>query len=249
MAFSVPQAHDGPVTIHHLADDRQLAKRLAREARVSTQAQARAERVHAKAVARRERKRIKARQALPLQVVLAVGWGLLTVPAEGPWAVVAGVVAALQGTRAAGSVALLRRAPLPPLVALPPVRPVAPPPHPRSVAWPAVRRLEVVRHELSMLLPLVAPAGTDAAHEAWQAAGEADAALRWQAARLAAVEPHRGPSAELMQPLYDGVACQERLLVAVADLVAASADPLATGRLQDATDALHGIAMGLRELR
>ena len=100
-----------------------------------------------------------------------------------------------------------------------------------------------------MLLPLVAPAGTDAAHEAWQAAGEADAALRWQAARLAAVEPHRGPSAELMQPLYDGVACQERLLAAVADLVAASADPLATGRLQDATDALHGIAMGLRELR
>ena len=249
MAFSVPQAHDGTVTLHHLADDRQLAKRLARDARRSAQARERAERAHAKAVARRERKRIEARQALPLQVLLAVGWGLLTIPVDGGLAVLVGTLGVLQGTRAVGSVALLRRAPLPPLAALPSGWSVAPPPHPRSVAWPAVRRLEVVRHELSMLLPLVAPAGTDAAHEAWQAAGEADAALRWQAARLAAVEPHRGPSAELMQPLYDGVACQERLLAAVADLVAASADPLATGRLQDATDALHGIAMGLRELR
>ena len=249
MAFSVPQAHDGWVTLDHLAGDRQLAKRLARDARVSAQAQARAERAHAKAVARRERKRIKARQALPLQVVLAVGWGLLTIPVDGGLAVLVGTVGVLQGARAVGSVALLRRAPLPPLAALPLLPPIAPPPHPRSAGWPAVRRLEVVRHELTVLLPLVAPAGRDAATEAWLAAGEADGVLRWQAARLAAVEPHRGPSAELMQPLYDGVACQERLLAAVADLVAASADPLATGRLQDATDALHGIAMGLRELR
>ena len=237
------------MTLDHLAGDRQLAKRLARHAQASAQARARAERAHAKAVARRERKRIKARQALPLQVVLAAGWGLLTVPVDGGLAVVAGVVGVLQGTRAAGSVALLRRSPLPPLAALPSVPPVAPPPHPRSAAWPAVRRLEVVRHELTVLLPLVAPAGRDAATEAWQAAGEADGVLRWQAARLAAVEPHRGAAEELLRPLYDGVACQERLLAAVADLVAASADPLATARLQDATDALHGIAMGLRELR
>ena len=86
------------------------------------------------------------------------------------------------------------------------------------------------------------------AAEAWAAAGEADAALRWQAARLAAVEPHRGADAHLMRSLYDGVAAQERLVGAVADLVAAS-DPLAVGRLQDATDALHGLAQGLREVR
>ena len=237
------------MTLDHLADDRQLAKRLARDARVSSQAQARLEKAHTKAVARRDRKRIKARQALPLQVVLAIGWGVLTVPVDGGLAVVAGVLGVLQGTRALGSAALLCRAPLPPLLALPSVAPVAPPPHPRSAAWPAVRRLEVVRVELVRLLPLVAPAGRDAATEAWAAAAEADAALRWQAARLAAVEPHRGPSAELLTPLFQGVASQERLLAAVADLVAASADPLATARLQDATDALHGIAMGLRELR
>ena len=237
------------MTLDHLAADRKLAKRLARDARVSAQSRARAERVHTKAVARRDRRRIEARRALPLQVVLAVGWGLLTVPVDGGLAVVAGVIGVFQATRAAGSVALLSRAPLPPLVALPSVAPVAPPPHPRSAAWPAVRRLEVVRVELVRLLPLVAPAGRDAATEAWSAAAEADAALRWQAARLAAVEPHRGPSAELLGPLFHGVACQERLLAAVADLVAASADPLATARLQDATDSLHGIAMGLRELR
>ena len=144
---------------------------------------------------------------------------------------------------------LVLRRPSPAAPVLPPVVAVAPPPDRRSAAWPAVRRLEVVRVELVRLLPLVAPAGRDAATEAWAAAAEADAALRWQAARLAAVEPHRGAAAELLAPLFHGVGCQERLLAAVADLVAASADPLATTRLQDATDALHGIAMGLRELR
>ena len=33
------------------------------------------------------------------------------------------------------------------------------------------------------------------------------------------------------------------------DLVSASADPLATARLQEATDTLHGLAQGLREVR
>ena len=36
---------------------------------------------------------------------------------------------------------------------------------------------------------------------------------------------------------------------AVADLVVASADPFAGTRLQDATDAVHGLAQGLREVR
>lgn len=86
------------------------------------------------------------------------------------------------------------------------------------------------------------------AAEAWAAAVEADAVLRWQAVRLAAVEPHRGADAHVMRSLYDGVAAQERLVGGVADLVAASADPLAVARLQDATDALHGLAQGLREV-
>lgn len=237
------------MTLDRLPPDRQLAKRLAREARAASKAHARAEQARARAIARRERKRLKARRALPLQVALAVGWGLVTVPVDGGLAVLAGVVGVLQASRAAGSLVLLSRPPLALPPALPPAAPVAPPPHPRSAAWPAVRRLEVVRCELAVLLPLVSPAGADAAFEAWQAAGEADGVLRWQAARLAAVEPHRGATDELMRPLYDGVACQERLLAAAADLVAASADPLATTRLQDATEALHGIAMGLRELR
>jgi hypothetical protein len=42
---------------------------------------------------------------------------------------------------------------------------------------------------------------------------------------------------------------QERLVAGLADLVSASADPHATMRLQDATDALHGLAQGLREVR
>jgi hypothetical protein len=114
------------------------------------------------------------------------------------------------------------------------------PPPAHSAAFPAVRRLEAVRAELYRLLPLVAPVGRKAGEEAWQAAAEADTALRWQAARLAAVEPHRGADPELLRHLEDGVACQEQLVTAVADLVAASADPLTRGRLQDATDALHG---------
>ena len=52
-----------------------------------------------------------------------------------------------------------------------------------------------------------------------------------------------------MRPLYAGVEAQERLVTAVADLVAACADPRASARLQDATDALHGLAQGLREVR
>lgn len=237
------------MALDRLPHDRQLAKRLSREATAAAKASARAEQVHAKAVARRERRRLRARRALPLQAGLALAWGLVTVPVDGGLAVVAGTLAVLQGARATGSVVRLRRPPLPALTALPPVAPVAPPPDVRSAAWPAVRRLEAVRSELTRLLPLVAPAGRDVATEAWQAAAEADAALRWQAARLAAVEPHRGAPPDLLRPLYDGVACQEALLAAVADLVVASADPYAGTRLQDATDAVHGLAQGLREVR
>ena len=229
-------------------DDRRLAKRLAREARTSARASAYAEAAQARAVRRRTRRIARARRALPVYGgTLAASAGLLAATGLDTLAGGLGFVAVLGAFR---SVAVLIGPPPPSVRALPAAQPAAaPPPDPRSAAWPAVRRLEAVRQELVRLLPLVAPAGRAAAEEAWHAAAESDAALRWQAARLAAVEPHRGADAELLRPLFTGVEAQERLVTAVADLVAASADPRASARLQDATDALHGLAQGLREVR
>ena len=233
------------------ADDQQLAKRLRRDAEVAGKLQARSEQAQARAVQRRRRRIDKARRRLPVQLVVAVGAGLATIPSDAE--VLLGSLSAVVGLAAIRSMGrVLSPAPAPPpqagrqLTAVPPV-PMPPPAH--SAAFPAVKRLELVRAELYRLLPLVAPVGREAGEQAWQAAAEADTALRWQAARLAAVEPHRGADPDLLRHLEDGVACQERLVTAVADLVAASADPLARGRLQDATDALHGLAQGLRELR
>jgi hypothetical protein len=230
-------------------DDPTLAKRLHREGRAAAKAQLRAELWHAKAVRKRERRLHKARHALPRQAVVALGTGLAMFPAEDGWQAVFGGIAFFAGLAAARSASVLTSPAPPPLPVAPALPAVPMPPHPSSAAFPAVRRLEAVREELRRLLPLVAPAGRAAAEEAWSAASEADLALRWQAARLAAVEPHRGVDPDLMRTLEDGVGCQERLVVAVADLVAASADPLASGRLQSATDALHGLAQGLREVR
>ena len=239
-----------------MENDQQLAKRLRRSAEVAAKLQTRAEQAQARAWDRRLRRIDKARRRLPGQLVVAVGAGLATIPADDP--VIFGSVSAVAGLAAIRSMGFVF-SPAPPPAARgrqlvgPPSTPVAPPvpmpPPAHSAAFPAVRRLEIVRAELYRLLPLVAPVGREAGEQAWQAAAEADTALRWQAARLAAVEPHRGADAELLRHLEDGVACQEQLVTAVADLVAASADPLARGRLQDATDALHGLAQGLRELR
>jgi hypothetical protein len=227
--------------------DWQLAKRLVRDARRAAKVSARAHALQVKAVRRRQRAVERARRALPWQggaVVGSTAWAVALDPSL-PVGIV-GFLAMVGGLRSVGL--LMSPAPQPEQPRLP-APPLAPPPDPRSAAWPAVRRLEGVRSELTRLLPLVSSAGRAAAEEAWHAAAEADAALRWQAARLAAVEPHRGADAELMRPLYLGVEAQERLVTAVADLVAACADPHATARLQDATDALHGLAQGLREVR
>jgi hypothetical protein len=181
----------------------------------------------------------------------AVGVALVVLTdQDGLW----GTVAAVAGLLAVRAVATLRH---PPPV---PVAPVLPPPVPPlpprgSRAEPAVRRLDRVRDELSRLVVLVGPAGREVAEQAWEAAGEADTALRWQAARLAAVEPHLGVEPALLRELDEGVACQERLVAGMADLVAASdprlagAVPGSTERLHDAADALHGLACGLRALR
>lgn len=195
------------------------------------------------------RRRRKARERLPAQAVVALGAGLATVPVSGFWDVLAWTAAGFGAVGAVRSLGVLT-APAPaPLPALPPASAVAPPPPAGSAAFPAVRRLEAVRGEMARLLPLVPPGCREAAEEAWQAAAAADAALRWQAARLAAVEPHRGAEPALLADLEAGVAEQERVVAALADLVAAAADPGARGRLQDAADRLHGLAEGLRELR
>jgi len=227
------------------ADDRLLARQLARQARAAGKAQARAARGHASAVRRRERLLRRSRRDLPGGALVASSaltgavfldwWGLYLLAGYG------GLRAVLAARR------LLRPPPIPLAPVLAPGPP--PPPHPGSAAFPAVRRLEQVRASLVHLVPLVAPVGRDAAGEAWQAAGEADLVLRWQAARLAAAEPHLGVDGHLVALLDDGVAAQERLVTAVADLVTASADPHDDGRLQDVTDRLRGLAAGLREVR
>jgi hypothetical protein len=231
---------DGPV------QDWRLAALRGREARAAAKAQQRQQLAHAKAVHRRERAQAEAREALPRHAVVTVAAALASWPLDGGLGVVAVVVSGISGLKAYRDVCRLRRPPLPPLPSLPVAVPA---PHPRSAAFPAVHRLEAAHRELTRLLPLVAPIGREAAAEAWHAAAEADGALRWQAARLAAVEPVRGLEQAVLQPLYDGVATQERLVTAVADLVVASTDPLAVSRLQDATDALQGLAAGLREVR
>ncbi|MEX2290378.1 MAG: hypothetical protein WD794_08645 [Mycobacteriales bacterium] len=234
------------------AGDRQLAWRLSRRARVASRAQARTEAALARAAQRRERRRDKARAALPKQAAAFAVLGLASIALDGGPQALVGGVAFFSGLAAARSFSILY-SPEPLLFrALPaataPAAPVPLPPAVGSVAFPFVRRLEVVREELRRLVPLVSPAGREAAEEAWQAAAEADTALRWQAVRLAAVEPHRGADPALLRALEEGVGCQERLVTAVADLVAASADPLATSRLQEAADRLHGLAQGLREV-
>jgi hypothetical protein len=228
--------------------DRRHARQVARDHGRARRAQLQAQRAHAAAVARRERLLRRAKRGLPTGLLLAAGSAALTVPspdgADGALlslAVVGVLQATLAGTR------LLRPPPLP----VPPaVLEQGPPPapHPRSAAAPAVRRLDQAGGALRHLLPLVAPVGRPVAEEAWHAAGDADTALRWQAARLAAAEPYRELDAQLLERLEDGVQAQERLVQAVADLVTASADPLGRERLQDVTDRLCGLAAGLREV-
>jgi hypothetical protein len=228
-------------------DDWWSARRLDRDSRAAARANARVLRLHTKAAARRERMLRRARKAMPVQAVTAAGSATgVVVLGLGSWWYVLSVGAALAALR---SLRTLRRPPTVP--ALPPGATLTPPPAPPrgSAALPAVRRLEDARIAFLRLLPLVAPHGRDVAEEAWRAAAEADLALRWQAARLAGVEPHRGAEPALVDQLYSGVVAQERLVAGLADLVSASVDPLASRRLQEATDALHGLAQGMREVR
>lgn len=229
--------------------DVRLARQMARDAENARRARARAEREHALAVARRERVLRRSRRALPTWSVLGTAAAVATVPVDGGVTLLLAGVAGYGGIRAATAARRLQRPP-----AVPPAPPALaagppPPPHPRSAAFPPVRRLEQARGALHSLLPLVGPAGREVAEEAWHAAAEADVTLRWQAARIAAAEPYRGVDPDALAALEEGVACQERLVQGLADLVAAGADPHGSARLQDVTDRLHGLAAGLREVR
>jgi hypothetical protein len=229
--------------------DRRLARQMARDAEQARLAQARAAREHQQAVARRQRVLERSRRAIPTWSAISGGAALATIPVDGGLSVALATLAGAGAVRiGVAARRLWRPPPVPP--APPSLQPgLPPPPHPRSAAFPAVRRLEHVRGALQSLVPLVAPAGREAAEEAWTVAAETDTALRWQAARLAAAEPHRGVDPQLLATLEEGVTAQERLVQAVADLVAASADPHGGERLQDVTDRLHGLAAGLREVR
>lgn len=229
--------------------DGRLARSLARDAERARRAHVRAAAVHAAAQARRERVLRRSRRALPTGAAVGGAAALLMIPADGGATWLLATVAGAGGLRAVVAARRLRR---PPVVPAPPAA-VAPgpppPPHPRSATFPAVRRLEHARGALTSLLPLVGPPGREVAEEAWRAAGEADCALRWQAARLAAAEPYHGVDHAVLTALQRGVDDQERLVQAVADLVAATADPHGAERVGDLTDRLHGLAAGLRELR
>ena len=235
--------------VRERVDARTGDRRRTRQAEQDRRAHQRAVQAHAAAVARRERLLRTSRHAVPVWGTVAGTAAVASVPATG------GTGTLLLGVAGAGFLRVgiaARRLLWPPAVPLPPAAPApgpAPTPHARSAAFPAVRRLDQVRTDLQRLLPLVAPVGREVAEEAWAAAAEADAALRWQAARLSAAEPYRGVDAALLATLSDGVAAQERLVQAVADLVTASADPHAAVRLQDVTDRLSGLAAGLREVR
>jgi hypothetical protein len=224
--------------------DVRLAARLSLQARVAARRADRAARLEAAARARWERAALAARRRLPVRLAGAAVAAVLTVPEPGASPVLWLVAGALS-VGAARSWSVLRSAPPLPRLALP----VAPPPPRGSAAWPYVRRLENARASLARMLPLVTAAGREAAAEAAQAAHDAEGALRWQAARLAAVEPHRGTEPDLLGGLEHGVAAQERLVAAVADLVAAGADPFGAARLHDAADRLHGLAAGLRDVQ
>lgn len=227
--------------------DRQLERRLSREARLAGRAAARAARGHARALARRERRLRRARRHLPYQVVICAGSVAAAEVLGYGDAYLA--LAAVSGLLAVRSLARLARPPAVPAVPALAAPSVPPPPSPASAAFPAVRRLAAARLAMAQLLPHVALAGRDAADEAWRCGEDNDRALRWQAARLAAVEPHRGAEPVLLDLLTAGVVAQERLVAGLADLVSASADPPAVLRLQDATDSLHALAAGLREVR
>ena len=156
----------------------------------------------------------------------------------GAGAVLLGAAAVRAGRRLAD----LRRRPTP--------SPRAPRPPKDSPARPLLDRLTSQERALHALLAHLGDAGA----EPRRVAASAAAGLRDLGGRLTAVDRAHRLSGELAdavdalrQQLHAGVASYDALVVAAADAVAADAGVRAPGpSLQDATDALAGLAAGLR---
>jgi hypothetical protein len=142
-----------------------------------------------------------------------------------------------------------------------PPPPAAEPVRRDSAAWPAMRRLAERERVLAELVGHLGPSADDARG----VAAAAVVALRAHAARVASVDRARRGAPPAARPgldaalgvlvgqLDDGVAGYDALVVAAADAVSAAAtfqtgDPVLARRLADATDALAGLAAGLREI-
>jgi hypothetical protein len=139
---------------------------------------------------------------------------------------------------------------------IPAARPVRPPRG--SAARPAIDRLDADEVALRQLLGLL---GEPAAYTAVAAADAANG-LRQCAARVVAIEAASARTsragrrsdpavAALVTRLDAGVTAHGRLVLAAADAVAASSggpDTWALERIEDETDRLRGLALGLTEL-
>jgi hypothetical protein len=200
--------------------------------------------------ARKQRKRIRRlRRKVRAEATVAVGLAALTataVVAPGPeiaeiglgaGAVLVGWRALLAGRR----LTELRRQPVPP--------PRADRPPRDSAARGPLDRLAAQERALHGLLTHLG----EAAAEPRRVAASAAAGLRELGARLTAVErAHRlsGGLDEavgaLTRQLHSGLASYDALVVAAADAVAADAGLRVPAALQEATDALAGLAAGLR---
>jgi hypothetical protein len=201
--------------------------------------------------ARKHAKRIRrARRKVRTQATVAAGFAGLTgvaVAASAPevaevglgaGAVLVGVAAARAGRRLA---TLHRQAPPPPRAARPPKD---------SPARVPLDRLAAQEQTLHTLLGHLG----EAAAEPRRVAATAAAGLRDLGARLTAVHrAHRVAGglhdavAALRRQLDTGIAAYDALVVAAADAVAADAGlRTAAPSLQEATDALEGLAAGLR---
>jgi hypothetical protein len=208
------------------------------------------------------RKKRRARRKLAFRAVLTAVLALIAVTtgsrsglevSEALW----GSAAAVSAWRLVGAgrrVWRLERTPPPPPAP-------GPLPPPESVARPAMERLQEREQVLADLVGHLGPAAGDTP----RVAADAAAALRAHAARATSVDRARRGAppaalpgvdaalAVLMQQLDDGIAGYEALITALAEAVCATAtfhttDPLLAQRLQEATDALAGLAAGLREI-
>lgn len=218
-------------------------------------------------VRRHQRLRRQVRRSLVFRVLAVLGLAWITsVIGSAPgvelsevfWGAATGV-AAWGAAGAARRLWQVERSPRPePPAEPPPLPPVG------SMARQPLERLASRERALGDLLALLGTAAGDVAAEAAAAA----AVLRGHAARIVAVEAARAGAptearsgldsalAALRLRLEEGVSAYERLVTAAADAVAAGntasvgTDGVASGirRLEDAADALLGLARGMREV-